>query len=160
MVSCDVVSLFTQVTIVELLNLLSQHFSGNILVLFTYVLTPTYFSVGGQFYEQTDGVAMGSALSPVITNFFMEDSEDRALAQATKLLCWSAMLMTHVIWLHRTKKLERLLNHLTGLHRNIQFTMEQERRGHPPVLDINICRKPDGSWAIRSIENLPTLTSI
>jgi hypothetical protein len=60
MVSCDVVSLFTWVTIVELLNLLSQQFSGEILVLFTYVLTPTYFSVGGQFYEQRDGVAMSS----------------------------------------------------------------------------------------------------
>jgi hypothetical protein len=71
------------VTIVELLNLLSQHFSGDISVLFTYVLTPTYFSVGGQFYEQRDGVAMGSPLSPIITNFFMEDFEERALAQAT-----------------------------------------------------------------------------
>lgn len=62
-----------------------------------YVLIPTYFSVGGQFYEQTDGVAMGSTLSPIITNFFMEDFGERALAQAThKLLCWSAMLMTHL----------------------------------------------------------------
>jgi len=142
----DVVSLFTRVTIVELLNLLSQHISGDILVLFTHVLTPTYFSVGDQFYEQTDGVAMGSPLSPVITNFFMEDFEDTALAQAThKPLCWSAMLMTHVIWLHKTKKLERLLNHLTGLQRNIQFTVETERHGHPPVLDINIYGRPDGS---------------
>jgi hypothetical protein len=61
MVSCDIVSLFTRVTIVKLLKLLSQHFNGDIFVLFTYVLTPTYFSVGGQFYEQRDGVAMGSS---------------------------------------------------------------------------------------------------
>jgi hypothetical protein len=27
----------------------------------------------GQFYEQMDGVAMGSPLSPVIANFFMEE---------------------------------------------------------------------------------------
>jgi len=95
-VSCYVVSLFNRVTIVELLNLLSQHFSGNILVLFVYVLTRTY-SVGGQLYEQTDGVAMGSPLSPIITNFLMEDIEERALAQAThKLLCWSALLMTYL----------------------------------------------------------------
>jgi hypothetical protein len=52
---------------------------------------------------------------------------------------------TFVIWSHRTKKLERLLNHLTGLHRNIQFTMETERHGHPPALDIDIYRRPDGS---------------
>jgi hypothetical protein len=52
---------------------------------------------------------------------------------------------TFVIWPHKTKKLERLLNHLNGLHRNIQFTMETERDGHPPVLDISIYRRLDGS---------------
>jgi hypothetical protein len=35
----------------------------------------------GQFYEQMDGVAMGSPLSPVIPNFFMEDFEKKAIAQ-------------------------------------------------------------------------------
>jgi hypothetical protein len=32
-----------------------------------------------QFYEQTDGVAMGSPLSPVIADFFMEHLEETAL---------------------------------------------------------------------------------
>jgi hypothetical protein len=31
------------------------------------------------FYGQTDGVAMGSPLSPVIANFYMEDYERLAL---------------------------------------------------------------------------------
>jgi hypothetical protein len=58
--------------IVASLNLLSQHFSEDILALFRHVLTSTYFSVGGKFSEQTDGVAMGYLLSPVIANMFME----------------------------------------------------------------------------------------
>jgi hypothetical protein len=62
MVSFNVASLFTQMLIAESLNLLS-HFSEDILALFRHVLTSTYFSVGGQFYEQTDGVA---TLCPVI----------------------------------------------------------------------------------------------
>ena len=46
-------------------------------------------SVGGQFYEQTDGVAMGSPPSTVIMNFLMEDFEERVLEQTTrKPLCW------------------------------------------------------------------------
>jgi hypothetical protein len=36
-------------------------------------------SATGQFYEQTDGVAMGSPLSPVIMDFLMEDFEETAL---------------------------------------------------------------------------------
>ena len=35
-------------------------------------------------YEQTDGVAMVSPLSPGIANFFMEDFEKKALEQATR----------------------------------------------------------------------------
>jgi hypothetical protein len=65
---------------VESLNLFSQHFNEDIMALFRYILISTYFSVGGQFYEQTDGVAMGSLLSLVITNFFMEDLEWEGLS--------------------------------------------------------------------------------
>jgi hypothetical protein len=75
-----VVFLYNQVPLVKSLNLLSQHFSKEILALLRHVLTSTYFSVDGQFYEQTDGVAMGSPLSLVIGNFLMEDFEKRAQA--------------------------------------------------------------------------------
>ena len=75
MVSFDVVSLFTKVPVEESLTLLSQHFNKDILALYKYVLTSTYFFVDGRFYEQTDGVTMGSPLSPVIANFYMEDFE-------------------------------------------------------------------------------------
>ena len=67
---------------------------------------------------------MGLSLSPVIADFFMEDSEERALAQAThKLLCWFHFIAdTFVIWLHVTGKLETFLDHLNGLRRNILFS--------------------------------------
>jgi hypothetical protein len=88
MVSFNVVSLFTLVPIVQSLNLFSQHFSEDILALFMHALTSTYFSFGGQFYEQTESAAMGSSLSPVICNFFMDDFKERALKHATcKPLC-------------------------------------------------------------------------
>jgi len=73
----------------ESLSLLSQHFDEDILALFKHVLTSTYFCYDGQFYEQTDGVAMGSPLSPVIANLYMEDFERRAIEQVVyKPLYW------------------------------------------------------------------------
>jgi hypothetical protein len=56
----------------EALRLLSRHFDETILRLFRHVLTSSFFSFNGQFYEQTDGVAMVSPLSPVTANYFME----------------------------------------------------------------------------------------
>jgi hypothetical protein len=63
LVRFDVVSLFTNISIEDSIQLLSKHFEHSILALFKHDLTSPYFSFVGQFYEQTDGVAMGSPLS-------------------------------------------------------------------------------------------------
>jgi retron-type reverse transcriptase len=128
MVSFDVVSLFTKVPVEDSLSLLSQHFTEDILALFKLVLTSTYFCVNDQYLEQTDGVAMGSPLSPVIANFFMEEFEERALNQATlKPTCWYRYVDdTFVIWPHGKTSLTDFLEHLNGQHKNIQFTMAIE----------------------------------
>ena len=81
----------------------------------------------GHFYEQTDGVAIGSPLSPVIVNLFMEDFEKKAIEQAThKHACWFRYVDdTFVIWPHDQAKLEDFLIHLNGLHNKIQFIPSQ-----------------------------------
>jgi hypothetical protein len=128
MVSLEVVSLFTKVPIMDSLELLSHHFEDDILALFKHVLTSTYFCFNGQFYEQTDGVAMGSPLSLVIANFFMEDFENKATEQVThKPVCWFRYVDDpFVIWPHGQEKLTEFFNHLNGLHIKIQFTVEKE----------------------------------
>ena len=40
-------------------------------------LRSTYFSYRADIYEQINGVAMGSPLSPVVANIFMEHFEDK-----------------------------------------------------------------------------------
>jgi len=141
------VSVFTNVPIVDSLELLSHHFEEDVLALFKHVLTSTYFCFDGQFYKQTYGVAMGSPFSLVFANFFMEDFEKKAIEQAThKPVCWFRYVEdTFVIWSHEQEKLKDFLNHLNGLHNKIQFTMEKEEEDHLPFLDIDIYRKMDGS---------------
>ena len=160
MVSFDVVSLFINVPIVDSLELLSQHFKDDALALFKHVLTSTYFCFDGQFCEQTDGVAMGSPLSTVITNFFMEDFEKKAIEQAThKPVCWLRYVDdTFVIWPHGQEKLPEFLNHLSGLQNKIKFSMEKEE-GHLPFLDIDIYRKTDGSLG-HKVYRKPTHTNL
>jgi hypothetical protein len=109
----DVVSLVTRMLIRETISLLSQHLE-EILKLFHHALMASYFSFVGQFYEQIDGVAMGSPLSPVIANFFMEHFEKMAPYGAThKPLCWFRYVDdTIVIWPHRPNRLRDFLDHL------------------------------------------------
>ena len=88
---------------------------------------------------------MGSPLSPVIANFFMEDFEKKAIEQAThNPVCWFRYVDdTFIIWHHGQEKLTEYLNPLNGLHNKIYFTMETEEEGHIQFLDIDIYRKVD-----------------
>jgi len=89
---------------------------------------------------------MGSPLSPVIANLYMEDFEMKAIEKAThKPACWYRYVDdTFVIWPRGQEELTDFLNHLNGIHNNIQFTMETEEV-HLSFLDIDIYRKMDGS---------------
>jgi hypothetical protein len=51
------------------------------------------------------------------------------------------------------------LNHLNGIHNNIQFTMEIEEEDHLPFLDIDIYRKMDGSLG-HKVYRKPTHTNL
>jgi hypothetical protein len=86
---------------------------------------------------------MGSPLSPVIANFYMEDFEERALDSAPhKPICWFRYVDdTFVIWPHGPDKLKGFLDHLNSIH----ITMETKSEGHLPFLDIDIYRRPEGS---------------
>jgi hypothetical protein len=75
LVSFDMVSLFTRVPLEDTLLLLQQHFHDQTISLFKQVLTTTYIIYDGAFYDQNDGVAIGSPLAPVIANYYMEHFE-------------------------------------------------------------------------------------
>ena len=94
MMSYDVKALFTSVpttkaiTIKQLLEQdqeLQQRTSlsiENILSLLEFCINSTYFSFQGKFYEQLEGAAMGSPLSPIVANLYMESFEVEAIRSA------------------------------------------------------------------------------
>jgi retron-type reverse transcriptase len=131
LVSFDVVSLFTRVPLDDTLLLLQQHFHDQPISLFKQVLTTTYFMYDGAFYDQTDGVAMGSPLDPVIANYYMEHFEQQAISKAPmKPTLWYRYVDdTFVVWPHGEEELHEFLDHLNSIHHNIKFTMEVEKTG-------------------------------
>jgi hypothetical protein len=104
---------------------------------------------------------MGSPLSPVIANFYMEEFEKRAIRQAThKPTCkYRYVDDTFVIWAHVPDKLQDFLHHINGLHKKIQFTMEIEKDGNLPFLDIDSYRKTDGSLG-HKVHRKPSNTNL
>jgi hypothetical protein len=90
-----------------------------------------------------------------------DDLKGRALVQAIhKPQYWFHYVDdTFVIWPHGSDKMEKFLNHLNGLHRNIQFTIQIEGDSHLPFLDIDIYRRMDGSLG-HKVYRKPTHTNL
>ena len=65
-------------------------------------LPGTYFQFEDQFFEQVDGAALGSPLSPIVVNLYMEMFERGTLAsaQATPQLWIKYVDNMFVIWSH------------------------------------------------------------
>ena len=93
--SYDVSALFTSVPIHPALNIIKDLLDkdttlkertvmevGDIILLLEFCVKNTYFSFQGQFYEQVEGAAMGSPVSPIVANLYMEYLEQKALSTA------------------------------------------------------------------------------
>ncbi|XP_045452128.1 uncharacterized protein LOC123661186 [Melitaea cinxia] len=84
MVSFDVQSLFTCLPVEDCISIVSRKLKENDMPieyadLLKHCLTSGYMLWNNQFYKQVDGVAMGSPVSPVVADIFMEDFEETAL---------------------------------------------------------------------------------
>ena len=93
LVSFDVSALFTSVPVQESIRIIKERLTNDtslqtrtsmsvdqITQLLEYSLTTTYFQYDGEYYQQTEGAAMGSPVSPIVANLFMEAFESKALS--------------------------------------------------------------------------------
>ena len=106
-------------------------------------LRSTYFSYGGEFYEQREGAAMGSPISAVVANLYMEFLEELALESAPSRPRLWKRYVDDTCCILRKGDVDGLLHHLNGIHPPIKFTMEVEEGGSLPFLDARVTRKED-----------------
>ena len=92
-ISYDVKALFTSVPIQPALTIITKLLEEdpglqertsmtvkNIICLLEFYLRSTYFTFQSQYYEQVEGVAMGSPISQIVANLYMESFETRAIS--------------------------------------------------------------------------------
>ena len=83
------------------------------------------FHQNGRIWEQKDGAAMNSPLSPIVANIFMESFEQEVLQQAkdNPRLWVHYVDNTFIIWQHGLEKLQPFQQHLNSLQDSIKLNL-------------------------------------
>ena len=113
--------------------------------LLEFCLKNTYFSFQGRFYEQTEGGAMGSPISPTVANLFLEDLEVQAIKTSpSPPVPWKRFVDDTFTIIKKANR-RSFLDHFNSIHPSIKFSSEETRSDGPmPFLDILITLKEDG----------------
>ena len=130
----------------------------NIIELLDFCLNNTYFTFQGVFYEQTKGAVMGSPVSPIVANIFMEAFDIRAISTALHPpKIWRRYVDDTCVIQNQAHK-DEFLNHINSVDNAIQFTVEEAKEdGSIPFLDTLITPAPNGSFSI-GVYRKPTHT--
>ena len=153
MASFDVRSLFTNVSIPgaldaarRVINLLDPDAlpvpKRDFMKLVSLCLNFGYFCFNGEEFKQVSGLAMGSPLSAVLACLYMETLEEdhfkRILGESS---IWLRYVDDVLVFVPNDTDLDRILNRLNSVETSIQFTIERERDGKLPFLDVMIRRE-------------------
>ena len=155
LVSYDVTSLFTNVPLNESIQILADkaftddwfnkthelNLSRDQLIELLNAATKNQlFQFNGNLYEQTDGVAMGSPLGPLLANVFMYSIEDK-LNQDGKLPSYYRQYVDNTLTIMPDlASAEIFLDTLNHCHPSAKFTMEVEQNASLPFIGVELLK--------------------
>ena len=135
--SFDVKALFTSVPVRPARQIVKQRLQQDntlpqrtcmsitqITSLLEFCLTNTYFLFKVKYYEQVQGAAMGSPISPLIANIFMEEFEVKALSSIPHPPSLWLRFVDDTFVINRAEHSQDLLHHINNQDPHIQFTVE------------------------------------
>ena len=172
-ISYEVSALFTSIPVTSALPIIKNKLEqdkelykrtpmsiNNILGLLEFYLCNTYFLFQGHFYEQIKGAAMGSPVSPVVANLYVEYFENRALTSAVNpSRLWKRYVDDTCVIIKQSQK-EEFLQHINSVDPSIKFTTEELRQdGSMPFLDTLVTPQEDGTLTT-SVYRKPTHTDL
>ena len=121
----------------------------NITEVLHFCLSNTYFIFQGVFYEQTKGAAMGSPVSPIVANIFMESFETRAISTALHPPKFWRRYVDDTCVIQDQLHKDEFLNHINSVDNAIQSTVEEAKEdGSIPFLDTPITPEQNGTFSI------------
>ena len=131
--------------------------TDDLMDLLNLCLTSTYFQYNGKHYKQLHGTAMGSPVSVVVAEIFMQNIEEQALATYKRTLpLWLRYVDDTFTAVHKDE-IDDFHEHLNRQNADMQFTKEIEENGKIPFLDCLVTRDNDNKLST-TVYRKPTHT--
>lgn len=172
LVSFDIVNLYTNIPVHETISILQENLQKNsklsvkaldeLIILTKLVLTQNYFRFQNDFYIQKEGLAMGSPLSSILAEIFLNHIENKHLfTEANRyrekmVFYYRYVDDTIVLFNGNSRQLTLLNTYLCSMHKKIKFTLEEEKNNSLNFLDLTIS-KQDNHFTFK-IYRKPTCT--
>ena len=139
-ISYDVTALFTSVPVQPVVSIIQQKLANDkdlqqrttmsikhVISLLEFCLRSTCFVFQGQYYEQVQGAAMGSPLSPIVANIFVEKFETEALETLLHPpSLWKGFVDGTFVILEAQNK-DEFFNHINSIASNNLFCYREIR---------------------------------
>ncbi|KXJ69428.1 hypothetical protein RP20_CCG027072 [Aedes albopictus] len=149
MISLDVVSLFTNVprdlvrkNIIERWREVDTNINLDMfLEIVELCMESSYFCYEGQFFMQTYGTAMGSPLSPILADIVLDSVINRALSTLPFESPIFKKYVDDIFMVIPQQTIQLVLEAFNRIEPRLQFTVEVEKEGKLPFLDMTVIRK-------------------
>lgn len=151
MMSFDVISMFTNIPIDHMIELIKKR---ETLIMSKYKIPfqlfkeilefllceCAIFSWNSKIYRQNDSLAMGSPLSPILAKILMTNIIDFILPLIPSAPKFLALYVDDSFWIADSAQIDFILAKLNSYHHRIQFTVEKESNGQINFLDTTIIK--------------------
>jgi hypothetical protein len=109
------------------------------------ILNQNYFQYKDKFYKPKTGVTMGSSLSGIISEMFIQNLEQNLLKHApeSKTIIYYTQFVYNIFIIYNRNIItpELLLEQFNKQHKALQFTITEENNKQISYLDLNIKNK-------------------
>lgn len=172
MSSLDVDSLFTNIPLKETVDICCELlFRSQPIVdgltrdqfgkLLTIATTESLILFNDSYYQQIDGVAMGSPLGPTLANIFLCYQEQHWLDNCPvhfKPNYYRRYVDDIFILLPNAESLDKFKQYMNNQHQNMNFTSEAETNNSLPFLDVHVTREQSKFYT--SVYRKPTFSGV
>ena len=155
LISFDIVDLYTNIPVAETLRILRTNLINTnkldinnineLMHILELVLDQNYFTHNNQIFRQQNGLAMGSPLSGLLADIYLNNFENSFILTDNKhknnIIFYGRYVDdTFLIYKDTQRQINNLHNHLNNINNKMQFTLESEDNGKLNFLDLTVTK--------------------